>query len=147
MEFKESLKKIREHYKRIENAKRKAILIKPLSLKKRKRCRKVPNPWKMCPESRNILKWHQKSNLPVGISSLTPGIWTPNLIHESGTPKLVLEWGFELRNCHVDIFTRMHLLYSLNIAWIHRDWTLIVERNSSGIWIMKFTCRHINTEK
>ena len=37
MEFEESVKKLREHYKRIEAAKRKAILIKPLALKKRKR--------------------------------------------------------------------------------------------------------------
>lgn len=44
MEFEESLKKIREHYKRIENAKRKAILIMPLSLKKRKKRRKRPYP-------------------------------------------------------------------------------------------------------
>ena len=44
MEFEESLKKIREQYKRIENKKRKAILIMPLYLKKRKRRRKGQNP-------------------------------------------------------------------------------------------------------
>ena len=44
MEFEESIKKIREHYKRIEAAKRKAILIMPLSLKNRKKRRKEQNP-------------------------------------------------------------------------------------------------------
>lgn len=44
MEFEESIKKIREHYKRIEAAKRKAILIMTLSLKNRKKRRKEQNP-------------------------------------------------------------------------------------------------------
>ena len=39
MKFEESVKKLREHYKLIEAAKRKSILIKPLALK-RKRLRK-----------------------------------------------------------------------------------------------------------
>ena len=39
MKFEESVKKLREHYKRIEAAKRKSILIKPLALKKLKRQR------------------------------------------------------------------------------------------------------------
>ena len=60
MEFEESIKKIREHYKRIEDAKRKAILIVPLSLKKRKRRRKKQNPWKMDRETRKIFKLHPK---------------------------------------------------------------------------------------
>ena len=40
MKFDESVKKLREHYKRIEDAKKKVILIKPLALKKRIRQRK-----------------------------------------------------------------------------------------------------------
>ena len=36
MEFEEALKKLREHYKRLEDAKKKVIIIKPLPLKKRK---------------------------------------------------------------------------------------------------------------
>lgn len=37
MEFEEALKKLREHYKRLEDAKKKVIIIKPLPLRKRKR--------------------------------------------------------------------------------------------------------------
>ena len=60
MEFEESIKKIREHYKRIEAAKRKAILIMTLSLKNRKKRRKEQNPWKMDHETHNIFKLYQK---------------------------------------------------------------------------------------